>query len=212
VAFKTLSPIAIGLALLAAGAVARATPIITYTGSTTDNGAIYNVTETVNGSNVDVILNVDTTGVNTTEYLYAAALKLVSQSSSISSLLSVSSPYSSSFTEPGGTNSSGCDGAGNGFFCTESTSHPGVHVGSVDTFEWTFNVANPSLLFTGGNAASLKAVYEYANGNFAAQTSNDLCLSPGTPPSPIPEPSSLVFLGTGLLGMLGAIKARYGKK
>ena len=130
-------------------------------------------------------------------------------SSSFTSVAFVSGPFGNVIT--GGISAGGCDGTGNGFFCSGGT---GLAVGSGDVYnwEWAITLASPSDLFTAAGEASIKASYvTTASGTSnAGITSEDITLQPGsTTFSSTPEPSTLMLLGTGALGIAGAIKRRF---
>lgn len=106
--------------------------------------------------------------------------------------------------ETGGTSSAGCDMHGN-FFCTklltadQGTSAPDKTGG---TYDWTFDVTipNSSTLNTSSFGDELKAVYftdDSHNQYDGVQTSAAITLQAGT----VPEPSSLMLLGSALLGL-----------
>lgn len=176
------------------------------------NGSSYtlNYETTADPDVFDIFLTVDTTGFTgaSTDSLNSVALKLVSQSSSISSV-TLLSPLSDGFstTVYSGLNANGCAGGGGGFFCSESTGL-GLAVGGVYTFEWQLTLTSADALFTELNEASVKALYVTSQGHQNGITSENITLDPSTPVSPVPEPSSLMLFGTGAMGIAAAMRRR----
>jgi hypothetical protein len=175
-------------------------------------GSTYTLTYTATGTpNVfDINLAVDTTGYTgaSTNLLNAASLKIVSQNSQISSISLLTPPSGFSGTIDGGVNASGCSGAGSGYFCSQSSGN-GLQVGQagdIYNFDWQVTVANPSDFLTGADLASVKVLYVNSQGSQAGITSENITLDPGT--SVVPEPSSFVLLGTGLLGAAGLVRRK----
>ncbi len=106
----------------------------------------------------------------------------------------------------GGLNASGCDGAGSGFVCAQANTFANAPTVPDGTYLWVFDVTVPTgTLFTGHNEASIKALYG-AIGRKGFQT-NGITSEDITLQRPIPEPASLMLVGSGLLG-LGAMLRR----
>jgi hypothetical protein len=172
-------------------------------------GSSYTLTysPTANPDAFNVQLVVDTTGFtnSSTDFLNAVAIKITSADPVVSL---VSAPSTFTTVVPGGLSGSGCDGAGAGFFCSQSSGLgvPVAGAGDIYTFNYLVTVGAPSDLFTGAGAASIKALYVGANGQQNGITSEGITLQPGT--TPAPEPTSFVLLGSGLLGLAGMLKRK----
>jgi PEP-CTERM motif len=165
-------------------------------------GSSYTLTysTTANPDVFDIFLTVNTTATTLPgDFLNAVAPKV---SSSFTNIAFISGPFGT--VEDGGIAAGGCNGAGAGFFCSGGT---GLAIGSGDVYnwEWAITLASPGDLFTGSDEASIKASFVTPKGGNAGITSEDITLQPG---SPVPEPSTLMLLGTGALGIAGAIKRR----
>lgn len=175
-------------------------------------GSSYKLTydATSNPDVFDVFLVVNTTGFtnSSNDLLNAVSLKLVPQSSDIASVSLLSQPASFGSTVSGGINASGCSGSGGGFFCSGSTGN-GVAVGragDIYSFEWALTAGAPGDLMTGLDDASIKALYVDPTGKQNGITSEDITLTQA--PSVVPEPSSLLLLGTGIIGLAGVTRKR----
>jgi hypothetical protein len=165
-------------------------------------------TTTSNPNVFDVTLVINATGYKngSSDSLNSVSLKL---SSSTPAASLISAPTGFNPTVSGGLNANGCSGSGSGFFCSES-SGLGLqvgHAGDIYTFVWAVTVGSPGNLFTDDEQASVKALYVNTHGNSHGLTSEEITLDPGKT-STVPEPGSLVLLGTGVLGAAGAIKRR----
>jgi PEP-CTERM motif-containing protein len=165
-------------------------------------GSSYTLTYTAtsNPDIFDIFLTVDTSDTTLPgDLLNAVAPKV---SSSFVAITFVSGPFGT--VQDGGIASGGCNGSGAGFFCSGGT---GLAIGSGDVYswEWAITLAAPGDLFTGSDEASIKASFVTPKGGNGGITSEDITLQPG---SPVPEPSTLMLLGTGALGIAGAIKRR----
>ena len=105
----------------------------------------------------------------------------------------------------GGLNSSGCDGHGTPFFCNDTTLQGSFNQTGSSTplvFVWTITDAS---LPTGANGADIKALFDNSAGKNLGITSSGITLQPAPT---VPEPSSLLLLGSGLFAVFQYMKWR----
>jgi len=205
-----LKKLTFSLCTLAFVALSAAAHAATLSGCGSCLGSTYTITDSPTGTanQYDIFLNVNTTGYSgsSMDLFNAVSLKLVPQTSDISSVTLLSGPTGFSSTVNGGISSGGCDMSGGGFFCSQDSSG-GLAVGGsgdIYNFEWVLTLNSGSNLLLSGD--SLKASYITASGKNAGLTSEDFNLS-GTP-APTPEPSSLALFGTGILGAASIFRRR----
>ena len=139
-------------------------------------------------------------------YIHAVSPKIVSTNYVSVLLLTApaTNPNGSTWNNPidGGLNANGCDGGGAGYFC-EQSSGLGAAVANINnSWSWRVTVAHNTPLLVAIDAASLKAEFIDGSGNKTGPVfSEAISLSEdgGTGQSAVPEPSTMVLMGAGLV-------------
>ena len=167
-------------------------------------GAKYALDETsLGGGKYDIFLTIDASGVHGAATLGDVAI--LATDGAYSNLTPVSEPAGYAAPVAGGLNNGGCNGSGTGFFCFVG-SEPVGKAGDVYTFE-------VSLVGMLADTGHVKDQFFNIDGAKVEQLSQDICVGTHdpTPPASTPEPSSLMLMGTGVLGLAGVVRRRFNR-
>lgn len=199
--------------LLLAGSAALALSPAAYADSVPDTGSVYTLSYTTLGTDsYQFTLTIDASGYapsDGTDELNAVAIDVLKASASYTDFSVVSAPAGYSSTLQGGSlGAAGCNDNSTNYLCLAFSSTPGgeaVGPGSSPyTFVFDIDTSAGGLKTTDDG---VKAVYD-TSGDKANGTYTDVYTESITP-TPTPEPSSLMLLGTGLLGAVGALRRRW---
>jgi hypothetical protein len=201
--------------MLAAVAPAGATPILPNCGTCGAHNTSWELTlELINDAENIYRLTATATYATPKDFVYVndVAFKVDAFVNRYDSTPTVIGPAESGWSIlAGGISADGCSGAGNGFYCAQSSGN-GAFMGStgtVDTWVFLLNIDNSlaNVVSTGG---SFKAQFTNADSNkigslLSESVSFELTPSPPTSTS-TPEPATLLLFGTGLAAAATAMR------
>lgn len=153
-------------------------------------------------------LTIDPTGYNGSGVRIDDIAVKVSSDTDAASLVSAPGGVGVWTRVDGGLNANGCTGSGSGYECAawKDASATGAFLNGT-LLTWIFDIDVKGALLSGADLASIKVRFVDANGDkTGALVSEPITL--GDPMTPVPEPGTLLLLGSGFTGFLARRRVR----